>query len=262
MRRWPIILALALTAALGGCTGKDTDNETPGDHGGDTLQQEVKRPELVEPFETALQALLEMNETGRAKDFVGAEKHFRTFRENWARIRPELQTVDPRLGQHIEDGAVELDVEFKKPGDQIRVYELDEETVKLGRLLSEAAVLLGVPVREELIQRDPREDLPFNKEVTIEVTLVDHKILPEVIEVDQHDQVTFVITNEGQEVHEFELGHFAVEVEDIQPGETRKLTLVVLDAGDWEMACHLPGHYEVGMHGILKVKPAPLKPQL
>ena len=223
------------------------------------VQQKPQNLELVQPFESALTALLQMNETGRKKDFVNAQKHFVEFRSHWAVIRPKLREVDPKLEVHLEDGAVELDLEFKKPEEQIRVYELDEETVKLGRLLSKGAELLNVPIKPELVQQDPTEDIPFNKTQKINVTLTDHKIEPKVIEADQHTKVTFVVTNRGKELHEFALGHYGVEVEDLKPGETQEITLVMLDAGEFETACHYPGHYEVGMSGTLNVKPAGLK---
>lgn len=216
-------------------------------------------PELAQPFEQALLALKAMNETGKQKDFIAAQKHFGDYRANWKPIYAMLKAVDPKLAQHIEDGGVELDHEFTQPADQIRVYELDEETIKLGRLLSTAAEALNVPLRPDLVQKGPSTDTPFNKEVLVEVSLVDHKILPEVIQLSQHDKVTFVIINKGKDLHEFAVGHYAVGEEDMKPGETRTLTLVVLDAGEFETACHIPGHYEVGMFGKLVVKPAALQ---
>lgn len=264
MRSLRTIAGAALVAGLllNGCTTSPrTPDQNPPANTGQPQDQKPVNKELVAPIESALKALKAMNEAGVKKDFVTAEKEFRTFREHWAVIRVKLKDVDPKLEVHIEDGAVELDVEFKKPTDQIRVYELDEETVKLGRLLSQGAELLNAPIDPALVQRDPTQDVPFNQEVRVKITLSDHKFAPNVIELDQHTKVTFEVTNTGKEVHEFELGHYAVEIEDIQPGQTKELTLVLLDAGDWEFSCHVPGHYEVGMLGTLKVKPAELKKQ-
>jgi len=89
--------------------------------------------------------------------------------------------------------------------------------------------------------------------------MIDHKFEPANITVEQHTKVTFVLVNRGKYVHEFELGHYAVELEEVFPGETKEITVVTLDAGEFELACHYPGHYEVGMHGTLKVTPAELK---
>lgn len=248
-----------LALLVSGCTTGKPPATPPAKNTPETKQP--KHPELIQPFESALLALKAMNQSGLQKDFVAAEKHFKEFRTHWATVRPNLREVDPKLEVHIEDGAVELDHEFTKPQDQIRVYELDEETVKLGRLLSKGAEALGVAVRPELVQKDPRDEMPFNKEVKVNITMTDHKFEPSTITLDQHTKVTFVLNNRGLEMHEFELGHYAMKVEDILQGQTQELTLVLLDAGEFEFACHIPGHYEVGMFGRLIVKPAELKKQ-
>ncbi len=258
--RYTAALALVLVATLlfAGC---GQTPEKPPTTPAAEQPAPPKRPELTPPFESALIALRDMNEAAKVKDWVKTKNEVTKFRTEWEKVRYVLRDEDPRLEQHIEDGAVELDHELTKPENEIRVYEFDEEAVKIGRLLSQAAELLGTPIKEELIQRDPTAEIPYNKEQRIEVTLVDHKILPEVIEVDQHTKVTFVVTNKGMDNHEFVIGYYALEVEDVKPGETKELTFVTIDAGEFETACHYPGHYEVGMHGKLIVKPAKLKQQ-
>jgi len=254
-----VLLALALTGVMlmAGCGPAAKPPTTPTT---DPVV-EAKRPELTPPFEAALTALKAMNASAKTRDWVATKTEFTKFRAEWETIRKVLREEDPRLEQHIEDGAVELDHEFTKPPLEIRVYEFDEETVKLGRLLSDAAELLGTPIREDLVQRDPTEEIPYNQEKRIEVSLVDHRIEPAVIELEQHTKVTFVVTNRGRDIHEFMVGYYALEVEDLKPGETKELTFVTIDAGEFETACHYPGHYEVGMFGKMIVKPADLKKQ-
>jgi len=153
MRHLHKTLAAILVGAalLAGCSPKEPPKPT---------QQETnnvpKRPELIKPIEDSLIALREMNEAGKNKDIPGALVKFQNFRTAWAGVKPELEKEDPKLAVHIEDGAVELDHEFKKTPEEFRFYELDEETVKLGRLLSSAAELLGAEIRAELVQKDPR----------------------------------------------------------------------------------------------------------
>ncbi|MDF2630507.1 MAG: hypothetical protein K0R39_4338 [Symbiobacteriaceae bacterium] len=245
---------LAGALLLSGCSPKE-----PAKPPGQEVVKGPSRPELIKPIEDSLIALREMNDAGKKQDIPGALAKFQNFRTHWAAVKPALDKEDPKLAVHIEDGAIELDHEFTKPPAEFRFYELDEETVKLGRLLSTAAKLLGVDIRAELVQKDPAVDVPFNQEKRIEIIMVDHKFEPANITVPQHTKVTFVLTNRGKYLHEFELGHYAVELEEVFPGETKEITVVTLDAGEFELACHYPGHYEVGMHGTLKVTPAELK---
>ncbi|MDQ3972953.1 MAG: alpha/beta fold hydrolase, partial [Actinomycetota bacterium] len=76
---------------------------------------------------------------------------------------------------------------------------------------------------------------------------------------------TFRFTNEDTVPHELRLAaggrhdtHLA-EVTDVQPGETRSFT-AHLRPGVYEMACHLPGHFESGMRGTIIVEAAPPTP--
>ena len=87
-------------------------------------------------------------------------------------------------------------------------------------------------------------------------------------------EVTFDTTNQGAEIHEFEIvrtdtpaGDFEVtddvadfgdgeivdEVENIAPGTGADLT-VNLSAGTYAVVCNLPGHYAQGMHADLTVE--------
>jgi uncharacterized cupredoxin-like copper-binding protein len=46
--------------------------------------------------------------------------------------------------------------------------------------------------------------------------------------------------------------HLDPEAEDIQPGTTKSIT-VVLTPGRYVVVCNLPGHYKAGMHAVLTV---------
>lgn len=255
-----ITLALLVAAVLlAGCGTIKDPPAKPASQSGQGQVKKPQHPELVQPFDEALKALKSMNEASGKKDLTAAQAQFTSYRQQWERIRPALREANPGLEQHIEDGAVELDHEFGQPPEAIRYYEFDEETVKLGRLLATAADLLGVTINQDLVQKDPKTELPFNQEVTVNVTLSEHKFSPSSFEFEQHTKVTFILTNKGKEVHEFQLGHYGVDVEGLAPGKTETVTLVLLDPGEFEFSCHVLGHYEVGMFGTLKVKPAQLK---
>lgn len=67
--------------------------------------------------------------------------------------------------------------------------------------------------------------------------------------------VTFAVTNNGNEEHEFEIfkGETVVdEIEGLVPGLTRNLP-VTLEAGDYTYVCKLAGHDQLGMKGTLTV---------
>ena len=80
--------------------------------------------------------------------------------------------------------------------------------------------------------------------------------------------VTFVVTNRGKLVHGFELytggsgdedgDEGEVETRTLRPGETARLT-VNMRAGSYEFECFVGDHDDLGMRGILSVRPdAPL----
>ena len=101
----------------------------------------------------------------------------------------------------------------------------------------------------------------------------DLKFDPETIEVKAGEVVTFVVRNEGSNVHEFVLGDAAYqemhekEVEEmaghemaemanavtVEPGETKELTWKFTEPASLQFACHEPGHYEGGMVGTIDV---------
>ena len=70
---------------------------------------------------------------------------------------------------------------------------------------------------------------------------------------------TFVATNVGELVHEMvveragdndiplEMGGKELEIEDIAPGTSKSLTMSFDTPGMYQLACHVPDHYEAGM---------------
>jgi uncharacterized cupredoxin-like copper-binding protein len=108
---------------------------------------------------------------------------------------------------------------------------------------------------------------------TIAVDAFDMAFEPAAITVEPGEVVTFEVANTGEAVHEFflgdpvmqqdhademaEMGHDMAHDEPysirLDPGETKQLTWRFTDGGEFEFACHEPGHYGAGMHGRITV---------
>jgi len=89
---------------------------------------------------------------------------------------------------------------------------------------------------------------------TVKISAAEYEFDPSTLSV-AAGRVTFEVTNNGTEEHEFELfkGDAVVdEVEGLVPGLTRNLS-VTLGSGDYTFACKLAGHDALGMTGTLTV---------
>jgi uncharacterized cupredoxin-like copper-binding protein len=84
--------------------------------------------------------------------------------------------------------------------------------------------------------------------------------------------VRFIITNAGKLKHEFAIGDAEEQRQhaemmkripamtyehgnavSLEPGVTKELVWQFGKPGTFEIACHIPGHYEAGMHAIVTV---------
>lgn len=109
---------------------------------------------------------------------------------------------------------------------------------------------------------------------TVEVSTLDaFAFQPATMTVSAGETVTFAVTNPGASVHEFTLGDADMQQEHaramahapagmahefpnaitIPPGETKRLTWRFGGAGTLEYACHVAGHHEAGMRGMITV---------
>jgi uncharacterized cupredoxin-like copper-binding protein len=109
--------------------------------------------------------------------------------------------------------------------------------------------------------------------VTVNVTASEYKFESSMTNFKVGVPYHFVVTNQGTMEHEFmiikpepssvgseqldsdALAH--IEEADLQPGETQSVDYTFLQAypeGSLEFACHLPDHYEKGMHTSIVVK--------
>lgn len=105
----------------------------------------------------------------------------------------------------------------------------------------------------------------------VDITALDSlEFDPEMLEVQSGETITFVVTNDGNNVHEFVVGdesyqqEHATEMSDgeqmgmganqieIEPGATKRLTWTFTQPGEVLYGCHEPGHYEGGMVGTIE----------
>jgi len=124
-----------------------------------------------------------------------------------------------------------------------------------------AMAAFGQPARAEQATR------------TVEIVLGDMYYRPASIEVQAGETVRFVLKNEGKLPHEFSLGDAAAHAEhqkqmlamhsmlhedastaSVGPGGQAELTWTFAEAGELQFACNIPGHYQAGMVGQVKVR--------
>lgn len=108
---------------------------------------------------------------------------------------------------------------------------------------------------------------------TIEIKMTDNmRFSPDRIEVRQGDTIRFVHMNNGNAMHEFVLGtrkeldehaalmkkfpnmeHDEPYMAHVPPGKQREIVWTFNRTGEFDFACLLPGHYEAGMVGRIRV---------
>ena len=108
---------------------------------------------------------------------------------------------------------------------------------------------------------------------TVEIRMTDDmRFTPDRIDVKQGDTVRFVHKNNGAAMHEFVLGtkaeldehaaltkkfpgmeHDEPYMAHVAPGKEAEIVWTFNRSGEFDFACLLPGHYEAGMVGKIRV---------
>ena len=124
-------------------------------------------------------------------------------------------------------------------------------------------------------------DTPFGRQGdpakvarTITVDMTDNmRFTPAVLQVQRGQTVRLNVVNKGQLLHELVLGtaqgheqhrqemqqnpgmaHDEPQMVHVQPGETGEVVWQFTEAGEFQFACLLPGHFEAGMVGKVVVR--------
>ena len=102
---------------------------------------------------------------------------------------------------------------------------------------------------------------PAAHAVRVDVTLTEYKILPSLTTFHANTPYYFVVTNKGSVMHEFtvepittdvyyQYNHMLIDMDTVPPGDTQMInyTFKTSQLGTFEIACHMRGHYQAGMH--------------
>jgi uncharacterized cupredoxin-like copper-binding protein len=100
------------------------------------------------------------------------------------------------------------------------------------------------------------------------------RFTPDKVDVKLGETVRFVVKNDGKQMHEFVIGtkkeldehaalmlkfpemeHAEPYMTHVAPGKTGEIVWKFNRAGDFDFACLIPGHYQAGMVGKIKVAP-------
>lgn len=133
--------------------------------------------------------------------------------------------------------------------------------INLGRLAWAAAAVVAVTV---LVVACGSGSQASSATVQVPVTLSEFKIVSPETAFAVGMRYQFVIKNEGTVAHDWAImprgqtdegqALIMVEEEDLATGATVTREFTFDQAGDFEMACHVPGHYEAGMLLPITVK--------
>lgn len=91
----------------------------------------------------------------------------------------------------------------------------------------------------------------------VQITLSEFKIESSQTTFTTGTPYRFVIKNEGSVAHDWAImprggtdtsqALVQVDEDELPPGATVTQEFTFTESGDWEFACHVPGHYEAGM---------------
>jgi uncharacterized cupredoxin-like copper-binding protein/Cu/Ag efflux protein CusF len=142
------------------------------------------------------------------------------------------------------------------------------------------AVVLGAIIVPLAMSHDDDESTAFGEpglasmaDRTVAVTMTDDmRFIPDSIAVKQDETIHFVVTNAGTVRHEMMVGtveelqdhaelmkafpemvHDDSNAVSVEPGKSGEFTWKFTNAGTFDFACLVPGHYEAGMKGSIQV---------
>lgn len=117
----------------------------------------------------------------------------------------------------------------------------------------------AAPEAEEPVEEDQGDQVNETAEGReVEVSLQEWKIVPKTMKFESGETVTFVVTNDGEDRHNFRVFGYMDEPEPptaqaLESGESTRVTLTFDEGGSFKYICAVPGHEALGMKGTLTV---------
>jgi uncharacterized cupredoxin-like copper-binding protein len=154
----------------------------------------------------------------------------------------------------------------------VRGHRLVASTVAAVVLLLAAGAVVVATAGASSPAPDASSDVLGPGPVTVTIDIDHSRFDVRSLRVRPHTEVRFVLVNRDPIGHEFIVGgpdvharhangheasHPPVDGEVSIPADARASTTFVFhEPGPVEFACHLPGHYQYGMHGVVEVTAA------
>lgn len=102
---------------------------------------------------------------------------------------------------------------------------------------------------EELDEEVKNEDA-----IEVTVKMSEYIISPSVISIEEDSDTTFVIKNLGFTTHNFVSEELGIYSGVIPPGESKTITVMADEPGEYDFYCSIGDHRNNGMEGVLIVK--------
>jgi uncharacterized cupredoxin-like copper-binding protein/predicted ester cyclase len=173
----------------------------------------------------------------------------------------ELHFIGTHTGEF--DGIAATNASVNVP--YVTFYSLEDGLVTELRLYGLSSGLMTQLTSHDMQMATPMADESVEEGVVL-LDLFEFGITATPLTLQSGQEYTFVAHNSGQMVHEvviepagaidepLEDGEMESEIEDIGPGETAEMTWTFDEPGDYQYACHIPGHYELGMVLVFTVE--------
>jgi uncharacterized cupredoxin-like copper-binding protein len=98
------------------------------------------------------------------------------------------------------------------------------------------------------------EDIKNEDAIEVTVKMSEYIISPSVISIEEDKDATFVIKNLGFTTHNFVSEELGIYSGVIPPGESKTITVMANEPGEYDFYCSIGDHRNNGMEGVLIVK--------